>query len=107
MVINNQDRYLVAQLVEGLEKLLDYGWRQTLEGFVEKQHTRVARKGARDSNHLLLSTRKIVGGRTPALLDTGEEGKDLLLVPVDANVVAAAQMAEFQIIGNAHAGEQP
>ena len=107
VVVDDDDRDLVAQLVEGLEQFLDHRRRQALEGLVEQQHLRVAGERPRHRDHLLLAARKVVGRRAPALLDARKEGEDPLLVPVHARAVAPAQPAELHVLGDAHAGEEP
>ena len=106
VMVDDQDRDLVAQLVESLEQLFDDRRREALEGLVEQQHAGVARERTRHRHHLLLAARQVVGRRAPALLDAREEGEDLLLVPVDAGVVAPLQAPELHVLGHRHAGEQ-
>ena len=106
MVIDDQDRDLASKLVERLEQLLDHGRSEALERLVEQQDARIARQGTRNRHHLLLPTGQVVGRRAPALLDAREESEDLVLVPVHAGAVAAAQPAELHVLGDAHAGEQ-
>ena len=55
MMVDDDDRDLLAQLVEALEQLLDHGRRQTLERLVEQKHANVAGQRARNRHHLLLA----------------------------------------------------
>ena len=96
----------MAQLVEGLEQLLDDGWCQAFEGLIEQQHACVARQRPGHRDHLLLAAGQVVRRRAPALFDAREEAEDFLLFPVDAGVVAPFQAPQLHVLGHRHAGKQ-
>ena len=56
MVVDDQDRHMMAQPVERLEQFLDDRRRQPLERLVEQQYAGVARQRTRDRDHLLLAS---------------------------------------------------
>ena len=72
MVIDEDDRHLVAELVEALEELLDDRRGEALEGFVEEKHADLSGKRPRDRHHLLLAAREEIRGGFEALADAGK-----------------------------------
>ena len=106
MVIDDDDGDFLAQPVEGLEQLLDHGRRQALEGLVEQQHPHVARQRARHRDHLLLAAGEIIRRAVEPLANAREIFVDALAGPVHAVAGLALQPAEFEILLDAHAGEQ-
>src|SRR4029077_17340270 len=72
-----------------------------------KQHSpHTARQRPRYRNHLLLAAGKIIRRRIEPLADPREIFVDALARPVHAVAGLALQPAEFEILLDAHAGEQ-
>ena len=61
MVIDDDDRDFVAQLVEGLEQLFHDSRGQTLEWLVQQQDAGIAGQGTGHGHHLLFAAGQIVG----------------------------------------------
>src|SRR4051812_20838459 len=106
MVINDDDRDLLAQPVKRLEQLLDHGWCEPLERLIEQEHPHITRQRAGNRDHLLLATREIVRRAVEPLADAWKVFVDALAGPVHAVAGLPLQPAEFEILFDAHAGEQ-
>ena len=106
MMVDDDDRDLVPELVEAFEQLLDHRRRQALERLIQQQHAHVARQSARDRHHLLLAAGEIIGRLVQPLLDAREIFEDALEIPARADAGFALQAAELEILRDAHAGEK-
>src|SRR5688572_2759068 len=98
MVIDEDDRHLVAELVEALEELLDDGGGESLERLVEQEDADVARQGAGDGHHLLLAARQEIGRRIEALADAREIIEDALEIPAHAVPGLAPEAPELEVL---------
>src|SRR3954462_776111 len=107
VMVDDDDRDLVAELIEALEELLDDGRREALERLVEEEHAHVAGERAGDRHHLLLAAGEEIGGGVEALGETREVGEDALEVPAHAMAGLALEAAELEVLRHRHAGEQP
>ena len=107
VVVDDDDRDLVAQLVEALEQLLDDRRREALEGLVEQEHAHVAGERARDRHHLLLAAGEVVGRRASARAMRGKKAKMRSTSQRTPWPVWRLQAAELQVLRHRHAGEEP
>src|SRR3712207_9505725 len=106
VMVDNDDRNLMAELVETLEKLLDDGWSKTLEGLVQEQHLDVAREGACDCHHLLLAAGKEIRRGVEPLTDPREVLEDLVHIPPDAMTGFSLEPSELKILSHSHSGKE-
>ena len=106
MMIDDDDRDLLAQPVERLEQLLDDGGSKSLEWLIEQQHSHVTGQRTRHRHHLLFAAGQIVRRAVQPLADAREILVDPLASPMHAVTRLPLQAAEFEIVLDAHACEQ-
>ena len=106
MVIDDDNRDLLPQPIEGLEELFDHRWRKALKRLVQQKNPDVAGKRASHGHHLLLTTGEIICRAIQPLLDSRKILVDAFAGPVDTVAGLPFQPAELKILIDAHAGEQ-
>src|SRR3712207_3273893 len=107
VMVDNDDRNLMAELVETLEELLDDSRSKTFEGLVQEQHLHVAREGACDRHHLLLAAGEKIRRGVEPLTDAREVLEDPVQIPPDAMACLALESPELKILSHSHSGKEP
>ena len=98
--------YLLAQLVEALEQLLDDGRCQPSNGSIEQDDTsNVARQSAGNCHHLLLAAGQVIRRHIDAPRGA-ENSRESRQIPTHANAGLALEPAEFEVVSHGHACKQ-
>ena len=106
VVLDDQDRHLAAQRIEGPEDLLGHGGGEPLERLVEQEEPDVAGERAGDRHHLPLAAREHVRLAREALAHAREVREDPLAVPVHAGAALPAQAAHREVLVHGEVREQ-
>ena len=103
VLLNQEDRHpLLAQLLDGIENLLNDNRRQPQRRFIQQQQARLAHQSATDRQHLLLAAGHGAGALNTAFMQTREQ----LIHPFDAGmklVAVGKKTAHRQVLFHRHA----